>query len=829
MRHRSIRRGPARRRLRPGVEAVEPRRLLSASIDTIANLPAATAGVTVPAGKSLIVPITATDSDGRALTYTVTSSNPQVTPVLHAGNSFLKLSVQGFGDLTFELLGDVAPNTVNTISGLVNRGFYNGLTFHRVIPNFVIQGGDPRGDGSGGPGFQYDDELKADAIFSGNGQLALANAGHDTNGSQFFVTVGPQRNLDFGYTLLGQLVRGFDVLNAIDRVPTSGSTGSPADRPLAPVVITSAAIVADPTDAVLTLVAAPGAGPAAITVNVDDGRGGTATRTFQASVAADAINDPPFLNPVPPDATTTPGTPVSFTLSAADLEHDPLIYGGEFASPADATKGGFTTSGNVVTFTPAAGVTGPLHILLAVGDYVGNRLTNPEYYSKVVNVVAQILTPHGATFGAIKGVALNHVTVATFAAAVPGAAADYAATIAWGDGTVTAGTVAPAAGGGYAVTGSHTYAAAGTEVTTVTIADRARSVSTLAQGSAVVAIAPQHAAGDHDGDGRTDVGVYDPTVATFAYVASGSGQLSVKPFGFVGHGNIPLNGDYEGTGKVNVGIYDPTSATFAYVSNLDGRAVVQTFGFVGHGNIPLAGDYEGTGRTNLGIYDERAATFAYVSNVTGQPVVQAFGFVGDVNIPLAGDYEGTGRANLGIYDETAATFAYVSNVTGRVVVTPFGYVGHRTIPLTGDFDGAGHAEIAIYDPTNSTFAYIAKDGAAVARPFGTPGHGDVPLVGDFDGTGRTNIGIYDPTVATFAYLSTVTGRVVVKPFGYLKHGDIPNGGAPPDPVLPPKSAARAASAAPAAVLATVIPDPAPARATTRRAPAAAIRPTPLPA
>jgi peptidyl-prolyl cis-trans isomerase A (cyclophilin A) len=140
--------------------------------------------------------------------------------------------------MTFELFQDLTPQTVNTIEGLIKSGFYDGLTFHRVVPGFVIQGGDPAGNGTGGPGFAFDDEFNARAIFSGNGQLAMANAGKDTNGSQFFVSIGPQRALDFNHTIFGQLVRGFDVLSAIEHVPTDAN-----NRPLTPVSITSARLV----------------------------------------------------------------------------------------------------------------------------------------------------------------------------------------------------------------------------------------------------------------------------------------------------------------------------------------------------------------------------------------------------------------------------------------------------------------------------------------------------------------------------------------------------------------------------------------------------------
>ena len=171
--------GQARRRF-PKVEMLEGRILMAAPVLD------ALAGLSVPANKSRILPLTATDTDGNALTYSVSSSNGSVNAtILHSGVD-LQFTVANYGVMTFQLLPEFAPTTVNTIVGLVNKGFYNGLTFHRVIPNFIIQGGDPKGDGTGGPGFQFDDEFNPEAIFSGSGQLAMANSGKDTNGSQFF-------------------------------------------------------------------------------------------------------------------------------------------------------------------------------------------------------------------------------------------------------------------------------------------------------------------------------------------------------------------------------------------------------------------------------------------------------------------------------------------------------------------------------------------------------------------------------------------------------------------------------------------------------------------
>src|SRR5437773_1889724 len=203
------------RKYRPVVEGLEDRFLLAAPV---INDLAFTANI--PINKTLILPVTATDSQGGAITYTLTSSNSRVAVTPLTG-TFLKISVANFGDMEFELFGALTPDTTKLISGLVKAGFYDGLTFHRVIPSFVIQGGDPAGTGSGTAPFTFDDEFNPNLIYSGSGQLALANSGKDTNGTQFFVSIGPQRDLDFNNAIFGQLMRGLDVLNKISQVQTT--------------------------------------------------------------------------------------------------------------------------------------------------------------------------------------------------------------------------------------------------------------------------------------------------------------------------------------------------------------------------------------------------------------------------------------------------------------------------------------------------------------------------------------------------------------------------------------------------------------------------------
>jgi peptidyl-prolyl cis-trans isomerase B (cyclophilin B) len=119
------------------------------------------------------------------------------------------------GLIELELYPQHAPKTVNNFVFLTEEGFYDGVVFHRVIANFVIQGGDPTGTGTGGPGYKFEDEVKGNPLKHETGVISMANAGPGTNGSQFFITHSPQPHLDGKHTVFGKVVSGQDVVDAI--------------------------------------------------------------------------------------------------------------------------------------------------------------------------------------------------------------------------------------------------------------------------------------------------------------------------------------------------------------------------------------------------------------------------------------------------------------------------------------------------------------------------------------------------------------------------------------------------------------------------------------
>jgi cyclophilin family peptidyl-prolyl cis-trans isomerase len=135
------------------------------------------------------------------------------------------------GDIVVELFPDVAPMTVNSFVFLAEEGWFDDVTFHRVLPGFVAQSGDPSGSGMGSPGYAFKNETSPDLTFDRKGLLAMANSGPDTNGSQFFITYAPTPNLDGGYTIFGEVLEGMDVAESLTpRNPQEGGNLPPGDK-----------------------------------------------------------------------------------------------------------------------------------------------------------------------------------------------------------------------------------------------------------------------------------------------------------------------------------------------------------------------------------------------------------------------------------------------------------------------------------------------------------------------------------------------------------------------------------------------------------------------
>jgi cyclophilin family peptidyl-prolyl cis-trans isomerase len=148
------------------------------------------------------------------------------------------------GDIVVQLYADVAPNTVNNFICLATEDYYDGVVFHRVMRDFMIQTGDPTATGRGGPGYQINDELPGEELNYVEGTVAMANAGPNTNGSQFFINhANNTNNLQKNYTIFGQVIEGMDVVNTIAEVPVSPNESGENSKPAVTITVLDITIV----------------------------------------------------------------------------------------------------------------------------------------------------------------------------------------------------------------------------------------------------------------------------------------------------------------------------------------------------------------------------------------------------------------------------------------------------------------------------------------------------------------------------------------------------------------------------------------------------------
>jgi cyclophilin family peptidyl-prolyl cis-trans isomerase len=405
--------------VRSYLEQLEDRMVLAPVIPTLATMtltPTYTE-IALPVGKTFQLPIDGSDTDAGTLSYSVSVNNSNVTATLSpTTNRSIEIDIDLNNDaavdgtLVLHLFDDLFGGTRLTndrIVSLIMSNFYDNLTFHRVIQNFVIQGGDPAGNGTGGSNIDFADEYVAQLTFTGFGQLAMANSGDDSNDSQFFITdvdLGianaprPPQNLNFNHTIFGQLVEGFNIVAQI--IASDGADAN--ESPDTTIRMLDVRVINDTENAVVRLAPVGAAGTQSIvtvratntttglfseqtfTVNVvnDTDNGRATTETTNPGVNVDdraflVIPESAFPN-IPTNLTTNEDTPV--VVSATDLETTGnLTVRVVNTLPASAT--GTITASNVanltvsidpvtrnITLTPAANFNGTLDFFLAVRD-----------------------------------------------------------------------------------------------------------------------------------------------------------------------------------------------------------------------------------------------------------------------------------------------------------------------------------------------------------------------------------------------------------------------------------------------------------------------------
>lgn len=394
-----------RRASRPRLESLEGRALM-ASLAPIAN-------VIAPAALGFQVPLNGGTVGNQ--TFTVTSDNAAIVSTVAQGK-FLTIGVSHTssgatdpaftGSLTFQLFDDLTPLTTSRIEQLVNQGFYTSPTtgspilpsknFHRIASGFsgpndyIVQGGSQSGNGSGAlsaPGYPFSDEQVRQLAFTGTGQLAMANAGSDTNDSQFFVTTGSPRFLDFKHTIFGQLVAGSTTLKQMTQV----AKGTDGQTPVNPILFTSTTLSTASPDGVvhLNFTNAAVGQTANITVTARDASGATQSRTFTATAAAnvDSSGQPlvekPFLQPPQNQVVAKNQTAIFQVVGVATTPGDRLTYGigGSVTTGANPTFAPISNgtasvdTNGIVTVTPTAGFTGVISLIVGVRDQVNRSGT----------------------------------------------------------------------------------------------------------------------------------------------------------------------------------------------------------------------------------------------------------------------------------------------------------------------------------------------------------------------------------------------------------------------------------------------------------------------
>ena len=374
------------------MQVLESRRLLAGDAPTFTNL----GDQTVEVGSPLHLSIDGMDPDGGPLTVTVEVSDPDaVTAEVITGNRSLRLDVASFGTMVFELYEGRAPRPTSRIIELTESGFYDGIIFHRVIDDFVLQAGDPTGTGFSGSALgPFDDQFHPDLQHNTNGVLSFAKSTDDTNNSQFFITereTASTRNLDYNHSVFGQLIEGEDVRNAISEVPVEvpDPGEDPTNRPVTDVVIESATIFEDIENSIVMLRAIDAGVQSDVTITITDAEGNFSAETFTVNTIADQVNAGPYLAEIPKVVLGSVDQSVSLQLESVDIEGDAVQYAGQFVSDSFDSSATLDPETGLFELQPAVGFVGTidLFVLTRASINPGSHFDSQEFSIQIVDTL----------------------------------------------------------------------------------------------------------------------------------------------------------------------------------------------------------------------------------------------------------------------------------------------------------------------------------------------------------------------------------------------------------------------------------------------------------
>ena len=324
---------------------------------------------TVSIGAPLHVPVDAYSPLGGPLTVTVSVSDPALLDAqVLTGNRSIRINMEGYDDMVLELFEQRAPRASGRVIELAQNNFYDGIIFHRVIDNFMIQGGDPTGTGTSGSTLgNFDDDFHPELLHVAPGVISFAKSSDDTNNSQFFITEVPTRYLDGNHSVFGQLVEGSDVREAISET----STGA-GDRPDIDIEMTTISVFDDTENSVVMLrPTGAGTGQVSVTYTVTDQAGNSVSETTQVTIGNDTANTQPWLNEIATPDPTPVNTNAELQLASTDVEGDAVTY---FAQSLSSTANGSVAvdpDSGLVTVTPATDFTGVINVRVGVRPGTG--------------------------------------------------------------------------------------------------------------------------------------------------------------------------------------------------------------------------------------------------------------------------------------------------------------------------------------------------------------------------------------------------------------------------------------------------------------------------